>query len=127
MPSRHRSDRTKTFEISPSTRSLCFDLNSIERKDFRLWLNLTNLPHWRRREPGSEKSDGRIPNSYRSMLLYALSLPQVVLFFSLFAILLRHLHQSREMTRKNVRFDQSNIREPSMSGRIFLGMLTEPL
>jgi hypothetical protein len=39
------------------------------------------------------------------MLLYALSLPQVVLSSSLFAILLQRLRQREKMAMKNVKFD----------------------
>lgn len=126
MPNRHRSDRTTAFEISSTRTSLCFGLNSIGREGSRLWLSLTNLPHWRGKEPRSEKNGGGIPNSYRSMLLYALSLLHVVLSFSLFAILLRRLRQREKMAMKNVKFDQPDIGEPPMSDRIFSSMRTEP-
>jgi len=105
MSSRHQGDRTMAFEISSIRTSLCFDLNSIGREGSRLWLSLTNLSHWREKEPRSEKNDGGISNNYRSMLLYALSLPQVVLSSSLFAILLQRLRQREKMAMKNVKFD----------------------
>jgi len=60
------------------------------------------------------------------MLLYALSLPQVVLSSSLFAILLRRLRQKEKMAMKNVKFDQPDIGEPPMSDRIFSSIRTEP-
>ena len=126
MPSRRRGDKTMAFGISSIRTSLCLDLNSIGREGSRLWLSLTNLPHWRGKEPRSEKNGGGIPNSYRSMLLYALSLPQVVLSSSLFAILLRRLRQREKMAMKNVKFDQPDIGEPPMSDRVFSSMRNEP-
>lgn len=124
-PNRYRSDRTMVFGISSIRMLLCFDLNSIGGKGSRLWLSLTNLPHWRKREPRSEKSGGEIPNNCRSMLLYALSLPQVVLSSSQFAILLRPPRQ-RTRTEKEMKFDWPDIGEPLMSDRICSSMRTEP-
>lgn len=100
-------------------------LEFIGTKASRSWLNLIYFRHWRRREPKSEKSGGGTPGSYRSMLLYALSLPPAALFSSLFVIRLRHLTQRVELARKKARIHQIDIREPRMCDRICPGMRNE--
>ena len=126
MPNGHPSDRTMAFGISSIRILLCFDLNSIGKEGSRLWLSLTNLTHWRRREPRSEKNGGGILNSCRSMLLYALSLLQVVLSSSPFVILLRRLRKRGKMANRNVRFDQPDNGAPPISDPIFLSVRIEP-